>query len=138
MTIASVNATANLTGAAATAATDRAPSNQLDRDAFLKLLVAQLRYQNPMSPADPQSFLAQTAQFTSVERLEQLTTLLTQSEHLQQLATGAALIGRAVTFADANGSTVRGTVTAARPTADGCVLTVGGKDIALSDVRSVL
>jgi hypothetical protein len=58
----------------------RKPTNELDQDAFLKLMVAQLRYQNPMSPADPQAFLAQTAQFTTVEKLTQLTQQLADSD----------------------------------------------------------
>jgi len=41
-----------------------------DKDTFLKLLVAQLKYQNPMEPVDSSQFMAQTAQFTMVEKLE--------------------------------------------------------------------
>ena len=40
-----------------------------DQDTFLKLLVAQLKYQDPSNPADSTQFLAQTAQFTQVEKL---------------------------------------------------------------------
>lgn len=72
----------------------------LGQDTFLKLLVAQLKYQNPMSPTDPSTFLAQSAQFTMVEKLNQIadkeTTLATDSGVLA----GAALIGKTVTWDD--------------------------------------
>jgi flagellar basal-body rod modification protein FlgD len=38
------------------------------KDTFLKLLVAQLQYQNPLDPADPMGFVTQLAQFSSLEQ----------------------------------------------------------------------
>lgn len=46
--------------------------NGLDRDAFLRLLVAQLANQNPLEPLKDQAFVAQLAQFSSLERLEEI------------------------------------------------------------------
>ena len=40
-----------------------------DKDMFLQLLVAQLKYQNPMEPMDSSQFMAQNAQYTTVEKL---------------------------------------------------------------------
>lgn len=117
--------------------TERTPTNQLDKDAFLKLLVAQLRYQDPMSPADPQSFLAQTAQFTTVEQLTQLTQQLAAQDRISQVATGSALIGRTVTYQLDDGTVVPGTVAAARPPSDGCVLLVNGTEVPLDAVTAV-
>jgi flagellar basal-body rod modification protein FlgD len=115
----------------------REPTNQLDQDAFLKLLVAQLRYQNPMSPADPQSFLAQTAQFTTVEKLTQLTDQLAAADRMAQVATGSALVGRPITYQLDDGTTVAGVVTAARPTEDGCVVVVDETEVPLDAVTAV-
>ena len=72
-----------------------------DQDTFLKLLVAQLKYQDPSNPADSTQFLAQTAQFTQVEKLGQIAEMM-QS---QQLIGASALVGRTVTYQDANGMT---------------------------------
>ena len=45
------------------------PGGQLGKDEFLQLLIAQLRNQDPLNPAEPQEFAAQLAQFSSVEQL---------------------------------------------------------------------
>jgi flagellar basal-body rod modification protein FlgD len=60
------------TSAASTAAVNPAPKPAAtdplaNKDTFLQLLVAQLKYQNPESPADGTAFVAQLAQFSSLE-----------------------------------------------------------------------
>ncbi|MDO9573689.1 MAG: flagellar hook capping FlgD N-terminal domain-containing protein [Candidatus Contubernalis sp.] len=45
---------------------------ELDKNAFLQLLVTQLRYQDPLNPQDNSEFMAQMAQFTSLEQLQNL------------------------------------------------------------------
>ena len=49
----------------------RAPSA---RDAFLQLLVTQLQHQDPTKPQDDSEFIAQLAQFSSLEKLTQIAT----------------------------------------------------------------
>jgi len=49
------------------------PSGELGKDEFLKLLITQLNYQDPMNPMEASEFSAQLAQFTSVEQLSNLT-----------------------------------------------------------------
>ena len=44
-------------------------SNELDQDMFLKLMLEQLKYQDPLNPMSNQDFLAQQAQFTQLEQL---------------------------------------------------------------------
>ncbi len=81
-------------------------STALGKDDFLKLLVTQLRNQDPLSPLQPHEFAAQLAQFTSVEQLTQLNDGLTAQTQATQLAAmlsktnfSAALLGRHVTAA---------------------------------------
>ncbi|GAB2731316.1 flagellar hook assembly protein FlgD [Comamonas sediminis] len=82
----------------------------LNQEAFLKILLTQLTYQDPMKPMDNQQFMAQMAQFTSLEQTQQLNdkiaTLVTNQAALQSVG----LIGRTVEI-NANGSTLTGTVT---------------------------
>jgi len=113
------------------------PTNALGKDAFLKLLVAQLRYQDPMKPTDSQSFMAQTAQFTQVEKLEEIAAQNANNIRTQGLSTASALIGRTVKYQDAQGAVASGVVTAANLNADGVTLKVGGKDADLTSVIEV-
>jgi flagellar basal-body rod modification protein FlgD len=85
---------------AAPAAQDR---TQLGRDQFLSLLVTQLRYQDPLSPLEPDAFAAQLAQFSTVEQLTQLNKSFEaqlgeqmRGALLTKTSLGASLIGRHV------------------------------------------
>lgn len=71
-------------------------SNELGKDDFLKLMLAQMQYQDPLSPMDNAQFVAQTAQFTSVE---QLTNISKQIADMQEsLGNESGLIGKQVTW----------------------------------------
>lgn len=63
----------------------------LDRQAFLRLLVTELRYQNPFSPMDNREFVTQLAQFSLLEQLEALNRKV--EEITAQLAAIRALLG---------------------------------------------
>lgn len=62
----------------------------LGQDEFLKLLVTQLQHQDPLSPLENQDFIAQTAQFTQLEQLSKLVSLMEKSVGLQEAAQGAS------------------------------------------------
>jgi len=90
----------------------------LGKDVFLKLLVTQLRYQDPLKPQDNSAFVAQMAQFTSLEQLQNVNTTLTQLVTLQSKDTAnvtnhaPAYLGLTVTVAGENGEPASGTVSA--------------------------
>lgn len=60
------------TSVAGALSTTKARTDGLGRDAFLKLLVTQLQYQDPTKPIDDTSFIAQLAQFSSLEKLTEI------------------------------------------------------------------
>lgn len=108
-----------------------------DQQMFLELMVAQLRYQDPMNPADSGEFLAQSAQFTALEKMQdvadQTAMLLTT-----QLSFGASsLIGQTVRWYDADGVEQSGVVQGTTFLPEGPVLSVGGEEVPLINVISV-
>ncbi|GAA3448002.1 flagellar hook assembly protein FlgD [Planomonospora venezuelensis] len=122
---------------AATASSAPAASNsQLDKDTFLKLLVAQMRYQDPSKPADTSQFLSQTAQFTEVERMEQLVKQQGELLAAQLQLSASNLVGKTISYTGPDGTDAVGVVTSASfgsaPT-----LKVGNTDVPLSSVKEV-
>ena len=128
---------AAVTNAASTPTTADSPTDHLGKDAFLKLLVAQLKYQNPMNPTDSSQFLAQTAQFTMVEKLTDIADAITQNAAMERLTGAAHLIGREVTYLDQNGTAQTGVVTGTDMHNGTPTLAVGDTEVALGSVLSV-
>jgi len=108
----------------------------LNKDDFLKLLVAQLRYQDPTKPADSSQFLAETAQFSLVEKFDQLAEADKQLLASTQTQTATAMVGRAITWSDDAGSH-SGTVTAVTFANGTPKLRVGQLEVGLDAVTSV-
>lgn len=73
------------------------PANELGKDQFLQLLVAQLKYQDPLEPQSSDQFIATTAQFTVVEKLDELTKQGANTALINSLTTAGNLVGREVT-----------------------------------------
>ena len=87
------------------------PSQELGKDEFLRLLVAQLSNQDPLNPLEGHEFAAQLAQFSSVEQLVGVNEALAQQAQMSGLlaqsvnsSVAAGLIGKTV---EAEGSTVQ-------------------------------
>ncbi|MDR0409484.1 MAG: flagellar hook assembly protein FlgD [Spirochaetaceae bacterium] len=86
-------------------------SQSLGRDDFLKLLVTQLSYQNPAAPMEDREFIAQMAQFSS---LEQMTNMASDFSKLAEIITGSeanSAIGKSVEIMEGE-NMVQGTVKA--------------------------
>jgi flagellar basal-body rod modification protein FlgD len=117
---AAATATTPTDAAGATVKTD-ADKNALDYNAFLQLLVAQMKNQDPLNPSDPTQQLSQLASFSNVEQSikvnDKLTTLLVNSS----LDQASSVIGKTVTTAD--GKTT-GTVKSVAIYDDGAVATL--------------
>jgi flagellar basal-body rod modification protein FlgD len=78
-------------------------SQTMNKDDFLKLLVTQLQYQDPLAPEDPKDFVAQLAQFSSLEQqintnqnLEDLSKAIQNLQQSQSMAQGVSLLGKTV------------------------------------------
>jgi flagellar basal-body rod modification protein FlgD len=96
-------------GAAATGSNLQA--SNLGLQDFLKILLTQLTYQDPLKPMDNQEFMAQIAQFTSLEQTQQLNTKIETLINNQAALQSVGLIGRTVDIST-SGGLASGTVTA--------------------------
>ena len=96
-------------GTTTTQTTERTIKNELGKDDFLKLLIAQLTNQDPLDPLKDQDFIAQMAQFTA---LEQTTNMAKGIETLTKLSLSSAVgyVGRTVGYTGEDGSAKAGTV----------------------------
>ena len=135
------NVNSALVAANSSAKTSGSANNALGKlgsDAFLKLLVAQLKYQNPFSPSDPSAMLGQVAMFTQVESLQKIQASQTSSNSLDQARMASEVIGRNVTGTDAAGAALTGTVSSARFTPTGPVLVLAsGKEMPLANMETM-
>lgn len=101
----------------------------LDKDAFLKLLAAQAKSQDPMNPSDSSQQIAQLAQFSSLEQMLNVATEMGKLRTTTNQQAAVQLVGHSITYKDgATGTNVTGTVEKVTMAADGPKLTVGGKD----------
>lgn len=132
----------------------------LDADDFMKLLVAQMRFQDPSKPADTTAMMQQTSSMAMLERVNELSTnaeamskavkdLTSSNDQLmayyagqrveQRMSTAVGMIGANISYADpADASkTLAGLVESVRFGESGPILVVNGKDVPLGSVTGV-
>lgn len=92
-----------------TSAVGNAQGNGLNQLDFIKILMTQLTYQDPLKPMDNQEFMAQMAQFTALQQTTELNSNMTLLIQNQAALASVGLIGRSVDVETASG-TMAGTV----------------------------
>lgn len=112
-------------------------ANDLDKDAFLQLLVAQLRYQDPLNPNDPSEFMATTAQFTVVEKLDELTQQGANNAIVTGLSMASSLVGREVSYISADGESQTAVVNSAQVIAGEVRLVTDEGQVEMSTVTGI-
>jgi flagellar basal-body rod modification protein FlgD len=125
--------------ATTTATTSVTRDDQMDKDTFLKLLVAQMRYQDPSNPTDPTQFMSQTAAFSQVEKLDQLVSQNASLVALQKTMNAGVIVGHTVTYTDDAGASQTGAVTSVVLGDDTteATATIGGKSVPLGRITQV-
>ena len=135
-----------------TAVSAASTSGIASKDQFLTLFAKQLQYQDPTSPTDTDAFLAQLAQFTTVEGIQnmnsgitdlgkKLDTLIESSagkndlETLEAINAGAGLLGLSVRYGDAASDT--GIVNEIKPEDGQILVRIGNSFYPISDVTGV-
>ena len=126
----------NYSAATATAATATAKKSLTEQD-FLQLLATQLQNQDPLKPMDDTAYLAQMAQFTSLQQVNTLSTQISLMRSDQQKLAATAYLGRTVTMDGGNSTVISGEVTAIDTSGDTPQLKVNGTFYSLSALLSV-
>jgi flagellar basal-body rod modification protein FlgD len=116
MTVPPVNTTSG--SASSTNSTSQAAAPSVDYQSFLKLLIAEMKNQDPTNPMDSTQYVAQLATFSQVEQSVQTNSKLDQLLQTSALAQAGNIIGHGITSADGN---TTGTVSSVRLTSDGLV-----------------
>lgn len=112
----------------------RQQSKELGKDDFLKLLVTQLKYQDPLKPMEDKEFIAQTAQFSALEQMQNINQNFSMFMKMQSVSNAASLIGKEVTYMigvddDGELQTLTGEVTEVMFNGGDTYMTVNGEDI---------
>lgn len=114
----------------------RKPKQILDKDAFLLIMIEQLKNQDPTSPMDSDKFISQMAQFTTLEQLTNLNKQFTDMLHMQQMNQGAAIIGNPVSLVDGE-DIVAGTVEKLLITKDAVKVVINGTAYDINSITTV-
>lgn len=113
-------------------------SGTLDREAFLRLLVTQLKSQSPLDPVNNEDFVAQLAQFSQLETSQSMNEQMGSMLDLNRLTQGASLVGRRVTYLDPqSGEKLPGTVSAVEVKNGQVMVDLGGTQIPLQNILRV-
>lgn len=112
--------------------TNATQNNSINQEDFIRLFLTQLQFQDPLEPVDNREFLAQLAQFTSLEQSRQTSQNTTDLLSMNATTQAVGLLNRQVEVSGL-AAAFTGTVTAVRFTSDGAQLTVAnGTDVRTS------
>ena len=112
--------------------------NEMDLDAFIKLLITELQNQDPLNPMDNAEILQQISQIREIESNRRLTETLDSVRLGQDLATASGLIGRSILALSEAGEVITGRVDQITIEDDGPKVHVGEHVVALKNVSSIV
>ena len=138
---------AEVTEAAEAASVTSATNEELDRDAFLQLLVTQMQHQDPLEPMDNSQMVSELAQFSSLEQMENLNSsfeslagqfeVLTGSFDQLNFMSAQGLLGKYVEGVTSEGAITRGTVDSVALDGSIVVLSIEGERVPMPGVLAI-
>ena len=111
-------------------------SQNLGQADFLKLLVAQLRYQDPMNPMEDKEFIAQMAQFNALEEMRSLNKSFAALSDFNQLTQASSLLGKTVAIRTEE-EHFAGVIDEVRRVGGEIMVLVNGKEYPLGAIQQV-
>jgi len=134
MQVAGVTAAAAASGTSANDSIEQA----LGKDAFLRLLITQIRFQDPLKPMDNTQFIAQLAQFSTLEQMQQMNSGLSAVQLMSAVTQALSLVGKQITAnVPGESNPITGAVQAVAFKEGRPVLLVGDREIELAWVAQV-
>ena len=132
-----VSGTSSVATNSATTSVDR--PDQMGSDTFLKLLVAEMKYQDPSNPMSSADMMAQTATLTQTQALQTIAKQNEQTLALQRSLTAGALVGQHVSYTDTDGTTQSGVISAVQISSVNNTSTavIGGKSVDIGRITEV-
>jgi flagellar basal-body rod modification protein FlgD len=128
----------NVTNALNSAKRTKTIENNMDKDAFLKLLVTELRHQDPTQPMENKEFISQMAQFSSLEQMTNMNKSFQALTKTSRSGEAYSLLGKNVkAFDPQSGIKIEGVVTSMFYKNDDIRLIVNNKEIGLNDIHAV-
>ena len=112
-------------------------TSTLGKDDFLQLLVTQLKNQDPLDPVKNEDFIAQLAQFNSLEQMMNLNTSFSKMLELQTLSGASNFIGKQVSWFDSSGNEQNGVVDAVTVISGTPMLVIGNQQVSTSDIFAI-
>ena len=112
----------NVNSSNPTAATSATSNSTLDKNAFLKILTAELSNQDPLNSTDNTQYISQLAQFSALEQSQNTNDTITSLLNSQKITEGSMLIGKEVSFSTGSDSYVNAIVKSVK---------VSGQDVSL-------
>lgn len=117
-----------------TTSTNTRQTGELGKDQFIQLLVTQLKYQNPLDPMDDKEFVAQMAQFSSLEQMQNLNANVSSMRAF-------SLMGKSISaaYTDDAGENVKvsGTVDKVKIESGNTYVEVDGRDVPIDKITNI-
>jgi flagellar basal-body rod modification protein FlgD len=124
-------------GEATRASAVRTPSQTMDANVFMSLLVTQLKNQNPSAPMDTNQMMSQTLQLSMMEKMTELTTSSKEGFSLQMRTAAAQLIGHSVGYTLADGTTGTGVASSVSYAGSVPSVTIGDLSVPLDSITGL-
>ncbi len=112
--------------------------SSLGKESFLKLLVTQLKHQDPTKPLEDKEFISQMAQFSSLEQMTNMNKDMKSLIRSSEASEAHGILGRKIDSMDpVTKEKISGTVTSIRYGEDRVILMVGKNEVHIKDIQTV-
>ncbi len=111
--------------------------NTLDQADFMKLLITQLKTQDPTKPLDDKEFIGQMAQFTSLKQMNDLTENIKTLSREFTFTKAVSLVGKVISWVDDNGKYNSGVVDSIKVKNGDTFMNINGMEVPLAQIEEV-